>query len=158
MFPVTAEIRREHLPPISRKKTTTLSPNDRPGTGHQDDNDDDLSPVAGVGGADQRPVFREWRRAVTASKRECQARRTRVLAHPDLAQRLTEPPLRLVRPECWNGYIPPRTLPDNDRVHCGPHGGLRCRDRPHRTRVNKSPIRRQLVEIATEAIAREGTS
>ncbi len=36
-------------------------------------------------------------------------RRRRVLAHPDLAQRLTERPLGFPRPEMWNGYIPPAT-------------------------------------------------
>ncbi len=34
-------------------------------------------------------------------------RRRRVLAHPDLAQRLTERPLGFMRPEMWNGYVPP---------------------------------------------------
>ncbi len=36
-------------------------------------------------------------------------RRRRVLAHPDIAQRLTERPCGFPRPEMWNGYIPPAT-------------------------------------------------
>lgn len=89
------------------------------------------------------PVMHLWRQAVAESKRECQDRRARVLAHPDLAKRLTEPPLSLSEPARWNGYIPPRTLPE---------------DEFGRARVNNSPVRRQLVAIASEALARESGS
>lgn len=86
---------------------------DCPGPGHQGDTDDHLSPVSGVDAADRRPVFRAWRNAITTSKRESQARRARVLAHEDLAQRLTHPPLSLSTPQRWSGVgIPSRTLPE----------------------------------------------
>lgn len=35
--------------------------------------------------------------------------RSRVLAHPDLAARLCDPPLRYSRPDAWTGYVPPDT-------------------------------------------------
>lgn len=48
--------------------------------------------------------FARIRQAKTA---EIADRRRRVLAHPDLAARLTERPLDYTKPEQWNGYIPP---------------------------------------------------
>ncbi len=36
-------------------------------------------------------------------------RRRRVLAHPDLAQRLTQQPLNFSSPGRWTGYVPPAT-------------------------------------------------
>jgi hypothetical protein len=79
-----------------------------------------------------------WARAAAAAvaaARDANAhRRAAVLAHPDLAARLTQPPLSYSRPERWNGYIPPRLW----------------REEP-----NTSPQRAALVEIAAEAMARE---
>jgi hypothetical protein len=114
-----------------------------------DQQDDDPEPET------VRPVMRLWREAKAKSKDESQARRARVLGHDDLAQRLTLPPLRLSHPARWSGWIPPRLLAEESCAHCGPRGDRRCRDQPHRARVHDSPIRRQLVEIATEAMARE---
>lgn len=34
-------------------------------------------------------------------------RRARVLAHPDIAEALTEPPLRYTTADKWEGHIPP---------------------------------------------------
>jgi hypothetical protein len=51
-----------------------------------------------------RPVMRQWHKTKAASKRESEARRARVLAHDDLAQRLTLPPLRLTTPARWSGW------------------------------------------------------
>jgi hypothetical protein len=118
---------------------------------HQDHDQQAGDPEPGT----VRPVMRLWRAAKAASKRDSETRRARVLAHDDLAQRLTAPPLRLSAPARWSGWIPPRTLAEESCAHCGPCGDRRCRDRPHRARVNDSPIRRQLVEIASEAMARE---
>ncbi len=98
-----------------------------------------------------------WRQAVAKSKRESQARRARVLAHEDLVQRLKDPPLRLTEPSRWSGWIPPRTLAEEACTHCE-RGSTICRGWPHRVRVSDSPVRRQLVDIATEAMAREGAS
>lgn len=104
-----------------------------------------------------RPVLRLWRKAKADSKRDSQARRDRVLTHEDLAQRLTEPPLRLSHPARWSGWIPPRLLAEEACTHCQRDSRRpACRDQPHRpARFNGSPIRRQLVEIAAEAMARE---
>jgi len=115
-----------------------------------DQQDDEPEPETAV-----RPVMRLWREAAAASKRESEARRARVLAHKDLTDRLKEPPLRLSNPTRWSGWIPPRLLAEESCTHCKTGGDRRCRDRPHRARVNDSPIRRQLVDIATEAMARE---
>src|SRR5262245_5922729 len=43
-------------------------------------------------------------------------RRARVLAHPDIAKRLTELPLSYAQPEQWSGYIPPATQLDRDGI------------------------------------------
>lgn len=53
-----------------------------------------------------------------------------VLAHPDLAQRLTEQPLNYATPQQWTGFVPPEQW-----------GGRR----------NASPVRDALVEIVAEA-------
>ncbi len=45
--------------------------------------------------------------------------REAVLAHPDLAERLTRQPIGYVRPDQWNGYVPPEAFPDkvpNDSI------------------------------------------
>ena len=51
--------------------------------------------------------------------RTCSERRALVLAHPDLAKRLTERPLSYSRPENWTGYVPPLQWrgEHNDSVH-----------------------------------------
>lgn len=68
------------------------------------------------------------------AKAENAERRRRVLAHADLAARLTLPPYRLRSPEMWTGFVPPRIW---------------------QGQMNPSPIRRQLIEIAAEAYRRE---
>lgn len=102
------------------------------------------------------PVAQLWRQAVAKSKRESAARRARVLAHPDLARRLTDAPLGLSDPARWSGWIPPRTLAEEACVYCqSGKGNPACRGWPHRARVNDSPVRRQFVDIAAEAMRRE---
>lgn len=61
-------------------------------------------------------------------------RRERVLAHPDLAARLTERPLKFARPDVWNGFVPPKYVPSRDGQ-----------------RINDSPYRIALVDICAEA-------
>lgn len=61
-------------------------------------------------------------------------RRARVLAHPDLAARLTQPPLSYKQPEQWSGYVPPEQ-----------YGGSH----------NDSQRRTALVEIMREVADRE---
>lgn len=92
-----------------------------------------------------------YRRAVAEKRDEHAARRARVLRYPDLAARLTEPPLRFPRPTQWSGYIPPRVLAEDTCPRC-PAG---CVNREHTAKVNASPERRALVEIASEALRRE---
>lgn len=60
-----------------------------------------------------------------------QRRRALVLAHPDLAAKLTEPPLAHSSPEKWTGYIPQ---------------AITCTGA-----INTSPVRAQLVAIVAEA-------
>lgn len=81
------------------------------------------------------------------------ARRDRVLAYPDLAQRLTQPPIGLEDPTQWTGWIPPQTIPEGVCGHeCGRYH--RC-DRIHAGRRNDSLRRAALVEIAAEAWRRD---
>lgn len=126
----------------------------RPNEGHQDDVDDQLESQVGTDDAGPRSVvLGMWREAKAASKRASQARRARVLAQPDLAQRLTCPPLRLSDPSRWSGWIPPKTLAEEACTHC--EHSRRCSGWPHRCKVNDSPARRQLVGIAAEAMHRD---
>lgn len=61
-------------------------------------------------------------------------RRNVVLKYPDLAARLTQPPLDYARPDQWNGYVPPET-----------YGNA----------LNLCPRREALVEILAEAQRRD---
>lgn len=99
-----------------------------------------------------RPVLREFRAAAARSKAESQARRQRVLSYPDLAVKLTEPPLGLAHPRQWSGWIPSRYHAESACSGCA--RGLACTDE-HHARLNESPIRAQLIGISREALARE---
>ena len=46
---------------------------------------------------------------MASARTEAAHRRGMVLRYPDLATKLTEPPLRFASPEHWNGFIPPAT-------------------------------------------------
>lgn len=81
------------------------------------------------------------------------ARRDRVLAHPDLVARMKKAPLRMAEPERWTGWIPPRTDPQEACSGCRRYEA--CTTTQHRARINDSPYRRELVEIAAEALRRE---
>lgn len=72
----------------------------------------------------------------TDARAECDRRRRIVLAHPDLAEQLTELPCKFASPQAWTGYIGPETT-DIDRRGDG--------DR------NTSPYRAQLVALVAEA-------
>ena len=67
--------------------------------------------------------------------------RSLVLSYPDLAARLTEPPIGYKRADQWTGYVPPAFDADV--------GGV--------VKPNRSPIRAALLEIVTEAAARADT-
>lgn len=88
------------------------------------------------------------REEVRAAHEACVARRERVLRYPDLAKRLTEPPLNIPTPEMWTGYVPPAR---------GPWGGS---DGFGDVKVvaNNSPARAVLVEISAEALRRDQDS
>lgn len=63
-------------------------------------------------------------------------RRALVLRHPDLAERLTQPPINHTTPEHWTGYVPPAHDPET-------FGG----GQP----LNTSPIRAALARLVDEA-------
>ncbi len=77
----------------------------------------------------------------------CRERRERVLRHPDLAARLTQPPLNHSDPAMWNGYVPPATWGD---YWSGKHG-------EGKPKPNNSPERAALVDICAEALRRESS-
>jgi hypothetical protein len=60
--------------------------------------------------------------------------REAVLAHPDLAERLTQPPLDYAQPSQWNGFVPPEQFNGQN---------------------NDSPRRAALVAIVDEALTRD---
>lgn len=62
--------------------------------------------------------------------------RDAVLAHPDLAAKLTQQPLDYTRPEQWNGFVPPELW---------------------NGQINDSPRRAALVELVDEAMRRDDT-
>lgn len=60
--------------------------------------------------------------------------RDAVLAYPDLAERLTQPPIGYPQASQWTGYVPPE----------------QCNQQP-----NNHPRRQALAEIVAEALARD---
>lgn len=78
------------------------------------------------------------RQLQTDARAACKHNRATVLAHPDLAERLTEPPCRFTTAEMWTGYIPPAYLE-------GRYG---------EAIPNNSPYRAQLVALVDEAARR----
>ncbi len=91
-----------------------------------------------------RGFSRRARGEITAALALCRERRERVLAHPDLAARLTQPPLNHTDPARWNGYVPPATW-----------GDYTWKDGTLDERKNSSPERAALVDICAEALRRE---
>lgn len=85
----------------------------------------------------------DWDRMIAANRQQGLAaaryNRELVLRYPDIAKRLTEPPLKLAEPRQWTGYAPGPYLPEDV------HG---------RTRPNPSPVRVQLLEILHAAAER----
>jgi hypothetical protein len=82
-----------------------------------------------------------WRNALAKAQQESAQRRAAVLAHPDLAALLCQPPLGYSSPDKWNGFIPPRFLPPDSKGIVQP---------------NASPGRAVLVAISAEALDRDG--
>lgn len=56
-----------------------------------------------------RDVEALWQREYAEAMARRDANRAAVLAHPDLAERLTQPPLKYPQPEQWHGGIGPET-------------------------------------------------
>jgi hypothetical protein len=79
--------------------------------------------------------------AVSAAHQVAQDNRQRVLAHAELAERLTH--LGCSRPERWTGYIPPRVAYYEQDGYGVP---------------NDSPVRRGLVELMSAVAEREASS
>lgn len=65
-------------------------------------------------------------------------RRARVLAHPDIAKALTEPPLRYSSPEMWEGHVPPAWIPTKSGW-----------------KPNRTATRSALISICERVVARE---
>lgn len=84
------------------------------------------------------PIRGTWGDPVEQEQQKCRDRRRRVLAHPDIAIRLTHPPMRYPSPEMWTGFIPPALISSG------------AGDKP-----NKSPIRKQLIAIVQAVADRE---
>lgn len=99
---------------------------------------------------------RLWAQQAALSRADSEARAARVLQYPDLVKRLSEPPLNLSRPTEWNGWIPPRTVPEEACTSeaCTADFG-RCTNTQHRSRFNDSVFRKALVDIVSEALRRE---
>jgi hypothetical protein len=74
-----------------------------------------------------------WRKAYAETSARMKRQKDAVLAHPDLAERLTMSPLNYAKPEQWNGGVPAETF----------NGGN-----------NDSPRRAALAAIVEEAIQR----
>ncbi|MFF5404576.1 hypothetical protein ACFY8K_16955 [Streptomyces misionensis] len=81
-------------------------------------------------------LVRLIKQARTNAHAENARRRALVLKHPDLAERLTQPPINHITPQHWTGYVPPAHDPEN-------YGG----GRP----INTSPIRAALAALVEEA-------
>lgn len=71
------------------------------------------------------------RDALARASEENGERRRIVLARPEIAERLTQPPASFARPDCWSGYVAPDRLPDGQ--------------------PNRSPVRAQIAEILAAA-------
>lgn len=69
-----------------------------------------------------------------------EAQRALLLRHPDIADWLREPPLKLSTPANWSGYLPGAWLPEDQ------YGNVR---------PNPSPIRAQILAALMAAAARE---
>lgn len=50
-----------------------------------------------------------WKKAKAKAEQEAAENRAAVLRHPDLATKLTQPPIGYTKPEQWTGYVPPET-------------------------------------------------
>lgn len=87
----------------------------------------------------QGDLLRLIKQAQAAGRAENARRRGLVLRHPDLAERLTQPPIGHTTPEHWTGYIPPAYDAET-------YGG----GQP----INTSPARAALVALLAEAEAR----
>ena len=88
-------------------------------------------------------LLRLIKQARTNAAQENTRRRSLVLKHPDLAERLTQPPINHTTPDHWTGYVPP----EYDAPSVG--GG-----QP----INTSPARRALAALVAEAEARDTAS
>jgi hypothetical protein len=93
-----------------------------------------LAQVMPAKAADTTAAYRDveglWRQAHEEAMARRDARRAAVLAHSDLAERLTQPPLNYATPEQWHGGVGPETW----------KGGQ-----------NDSPRRAALLELVAEA-------
>lgn len=83
---------------------------------------------------------RLWRTAARDAAKQTAEQRKLILAYPDIAARLCNPPLGYARPDQWTGYIPPAYDRENAI-------GV--------TPLNDSPRRAALMELLEAAAERE---
>lgn len=98
----------------------------------------DIMPPAAHDAQPPRPFRDTHGTPETEARARCAARRARVLAHPDIARRLCNPPMNYPAPEYWTGYIPPARI-----------------DSGQGEKPNTSPIRQQLLDIVYAVAERE---
>jgi hypothetical protein len=96
--------------------------------------------VALADAASTTAIAQRTRSEIAKAGAVCADRRARVLRHPELAARLTQPPVGYQSAEQWNGYVPPARVPAGDD---GIDGLL-----------NNSPRRAALIDISAEALRR----
>lgn len=83
---------------------------------------------------------RLWRTAARDAARQSAEQRKLILAYPDIAARLCDPPLGYKQPGDWTGYIPPAYDPEDWK-------GV--------IPLNDSPRRAALMELLEAAAERE---
>lgn len=93
-----------------------------------------------------------YRQEQRKSKADSARRRAMVLKHEDLRAALLAHPLNFTRPEQWNGWIPPATVPAAGEGADGP-----TTDVGHGYKPNRSPRRQALIAIVNEAEQREAS-
>lgn len=82
---------------------------------------------------------RAWRTAARDAARQSAEQRKLILAYPDIAARLCQPPLGYASPDQWTGYVPPAYDRENAM-------GV--------TPLNDSPRRAALMELLEAAAER----
>lgn len=95
-------------------------------------------------------IMATWAEARAESKIESGARKAAIARHPDLVEKFNA--IGFMRFEVWNGWIAPATVPS-----ASAGGTSSTTDLGTGFKVNTSPIRAAVLEIALEAERREAS-